>query len=113
MIKKVVDVGLLSYFSLIIASGPWGGILPALHVSPLIDQSTSQKSENNKMNTIFFSVFPEVQHSACTIPSWPLSGEEGGGTLNFSLQPGGGVWGEMGSKLGLLRAGIEPRPSRL
>ncbi len=37
----------------------------------------------------FFFVNPGARHSASTIPTWSLSG--GGGTLEASLQPGGGV----------------------
>ena len=58
------------------------------------------------LNACVFRVFPGARLAACTIPhSWPLS--RGGGTLDASVRPGGGVWGWMGSKLaesGLPRA---------
>ncbi len=44
----------------------------------------------------FFFVIPGAQPLAYTIPHGPFCG---GGTLDTSLPPGGGVWGCFGSKL--------------
>ncbi len=43
------------------------------------------------LKNLFFFVILGVRHSACTIPTWPLF--FGGGTLEATLQPGGGVVG--------------------
>ena len=59
---------------------------------------TGSRWPRRQTSGTYFLVIPCARPLACTIPHGPFFG---GGTLDASLRPGGGVWGCLGSKLWL------------
>ncbi len=116
--SKVARIRSLSRNTCVLQGGQVDNVQILPTSSPISPQKVlfyTRRGQNIVKNPKFglFFVFPGARLSACTIPHGPFRGGVGWAPLTLHCDLEAGYGGGMGSKVGLLRAGIEPRPSSL